>query len=386
MQASLRTMTNLVGTAVLTLSIAGAALAGDFVGLDSFTGQYYGIDTATNTATNLGPIAGAPPFGFAQMDRSSDGQLYATAPGLLNGYTIYSIDEQTLTASPLYTISTNSSGGVGLAVEPGGGAVWVAGFVQLSLIVKVQRVDLANGLMTEQGQAAGNLWGLAFDSAGNLYSSTQGAMDPELVLIDKIDAANATIVGPMAGVDMNFGLDLASDVSNGSVHAFSRATGSLYSVDTSTGAATLVSNLTGASSIFTIADAGCTLVTSYGAGCPGSGSFVPALAFNGCPAPSAFISVEVADGLGGAPCVLLFGNGQASLPVGGGCTLLLSGVSPFSLLLSLGGAGAGNGVVVLPATLPASLPSVTFTMQAFVGDNASSTGYSASNGVEIIFP
>lgn len=380
---------SLAPLAVAAATLVGAPVqAGDFVGLDKSNSRYYTIDTTAQSATLVGTVTGGPPFGFSVMDRGDDHTLYAIGPGAVTGYTIYAINESTLQASPLHAVASGQAGTVGVAVEPGSGAIWVAGYVASSFIVQVDRVDLATGTRTDQGKTGGlgSSFGLAFDSAGDLFLTTFGASGLVLLKINQTDAALSTTVGPLTGIDVSSGVDLASDTGSGSIHALSRAAKTVHSIDTSTGAGTLVATLSGASGITTIAEPGCQLVNAYGAGCAGSGGFVPDLTFNGCPAAGTQISIEITNGLGGAPCVILFGTGQASIPVGSGCSLLLSGVLPFSLPLPLGGTGPSHGSIFLPAVLPTPLPSVTFTMQAFVGDPASGTGYSNSNGVEVIFP
>lgn len=366
------------------------AAADDFVGLDAATSDLYTINSGTSTATLLGPITGGPAFGFFAIDRSSDGKLYGVAPGLIGGYSLYEIDEQALTANQLWSFGGSSNGGnVGIAVDPSGNSIWVAGFQGFSLNVNVHEVNIATGVSTPHGQTGGNMWGLAFDGNGDLFTTLQGATDPELIKIDKIDAAVSVLVGTMTGVDFNFGLDLSSDVTTGALHVISRNTDIMYSVNTTTAAATAISGpLAGGSNVFSIADAfpPCTLVSDYGAGCAGAGGFVPSLAFNGCPAPSASISVDIAGGVGGAMAAILLGSGQGSTPIGAGCDLLLTGVSPVTILVPLGGAGNGNGNVSIATTLPASLPSGSFTMQAFCADGTTGIGFTVTNGVLVNLP
>jgi len=390
MLISIRSLTGLVGAAALTLGLAVPATAGDFTGLDSATSTLYDIDTGTNMASSLGPIAGAPNFGFGTIARSPvDGTLYAIAPGLITGYSLYKIDENTKTATLLHTISSGTAGTVGIAVDPSGNSIWVAGFVSLSFNVLLEQVDIATGVKTSHGNTGGNMAGLAFDANGDLFtvilnSTTQGI----LIKLDKIDAGFSTLVGNTSGVDLSIGIGLSSDLGSGSVHMFSRQTSQLYTLDTTTAATSLVSTLTGAGSIRTIAETfnACTLVSEYGAGCAGAGGFTPSFSFGGCPAPSAMVTVEISGGVGGGMAAILFGLGQGSTPIGAGCDLLLTGVSPVSILLPLGGTGNGNGSVVLPATLPAVLPMGSFTMQAFCQDGTTGIGFTTTNGVMITLP
>ena len=366
----------------LALAISPNVLAQDFTGLDSFTGGLYDIDTTTNNATNLGNVTGGPRFGFGLIDRGPDGTLYATGPGLITGYGIYSIDETTLTANLLYQIASSTAGNVGIAVHPSGNSIWVAGFVGLSLRVEIDEIDLATGTPVQRGGPGGNMWGLAFDGAGNLYGSIQGTTDPELILIDQVNASNTTNIGPMTGVDMSMGLDLASEVNAGTIHAFSRASGSLYAIDTTSGAATLVSNVTGAGSVRSIAEAGCQLVVPYGSGCAGSNGRTPELAVRGCPEAGGSLSLEVSQGPPLTNAVVFFGLGQGNIPIGGGCSILAVPVLPVTLPLALDMSGSGS----LPVALPTSLPMGTFTLQALVADQGSTNGFTLTGGVEITFP
>lgn len=125
----------------------------------------------------------------------------------------------------------------------------------------------------------------------------------------------------------------------------------------------------------------------YGSGCPGTGGFVPQVSVSGCPTAAAVIAVEVENGLGGSMALLLLGTQQAALPIGAGCTLNVAPLFPFTVgPLPLGGSGGGQGVFVLPAVIPAGVPSGAITIQAIVGDPVSPLGFSMSNGVQLIFP
>jgi hypothetical protein len=123
--------------------------------------------------------------------------------------------------------------------------------------------------------------------------------------------------------------------------------------------------------------------TVYGQGCAGSGGFTPSLTFTGCPAPGEAVSIDIANGLGGAPSVLFFGLGASAIPMGGGCTLNTFPLLAPTISFPLFGAGAGNGVMSLPGVMPAGTSGLTFTTQLFVADAASPIGASASNGLQI---
>ncbi|MFG0319332.1 MAG: hypothetical protein ACF8XB_18825 [Planctomycetota bacterium JB042] len=384
MSISNRSLPSSAAAAALSLAISSSALAVDLVGLDPATSELHRVDTDANSATLLGTVLGGPMFGFAAVDRASDGELYAVAPGFFSGYGVYVIDESSMIASLVANVASDMTGDVGIAIDASATKAWVAGFVGLSLNVKFHEVDLATGAVTPRGILAGNLSGLAFDAAGDLYSTAQGATGPELIRIDRVDAAHSTSVGTMTGVDDSYGLDLASDVTSGGVHALSRNSDVVYAVDTATATATAISaQISGASAIRSIADvaAKCAPAEVYGAGCPGTGTHVPALTWTGCATPGSLVMVDVTGALGGSHALILLGAGTANLSIGGGCSLLLSGISPTGLSVPLGGSSPGAGRVSLSAMLPTTVSSGSFAMQAFVADAAAVTGFSATNGV-----
>ncbi|MBI4881556.1 MAG: VCBS repeat-containing protein [Planctomycetes bacterium] len=127
------------------------------------------------------------------------------------------------------------------------------------------------------------------------------------------------------------------------------------------------------------------LVAAYGAGCPGAGGFIPAIDLDGCPMAAGSVHFRLTGGAGGAPALLLIGVAPASLPAGGGCTLLLQPVLA-ALPLVLAGSQPGEGEAQLDATLPPALAPGKITMQAFVLDAASPIGAAASNGLEVTVP
>lgn len=119
----------------------------------------------------------------------------------------------------------------------------------------------------------------------------------------------------------------------------------------------------------------------FGAGCPGTGGFVPELSLSGCADSSGSVNLEINKGPGGSVAALLLGLGQASSPLGGGCTLLLSGVLPQTLMLPLFGTGPGSGAISISSGLPANLLAGSITAQSFVADSALGQGFTSTNGV-----
>jgi len=373
--------------ATVALAFAVPADAGDFTGLTPFSSNLFDIDSAAGTVSSAGVITGGSPFGFHSVSRAPDGTLYGIAPGLITGYSVYRIDGNNA-ATLVGTVATSISGNVGCAVDPSGNSIWVAGFVSLSFNVGVEEVNLTTGVMTPRGNTGGNMGGLAFDGNGDLFTVINNAsFNGPLIKIDQVDAGNSTLAAVITTVDLSTGFGLASDVNSGSVHMYSNSGTGLHSVDTTNGNTTLVNNIAGGGSMAITENVpGCTLISEYGAGCAGQGGFTPTLSFNGCPGPSETVSLDVAGAVGGAQCAILFGTGQGAAPIGAGCSLLLTGVAPFSIILPLGGAGFGNGSISLATVLPASLPSGTIYTQAFCQDISLATGFSATNGVCITFP
>lgn len=122
---------------------------------------------------------------------------------------------------------------------------------------------------------------------------------------------------------------------------------------------------------------------AYGSGCAGSGGFVPELSLS----PPVLQAggqgtVSVTQALGGGTIVFLFGLNQASLPMGGPCSLNVSPLLSLMFSVVAGGAGPGNGSTTLLAPVPL-LPGAQFTMQAFVVDPGVPRGYANTNGYEV---
>ncbi|MEM7308641.1 MAG: ELWxxDGT repeat protein [Planctomycetota bacterium] len=67
------------------------------------------------------------------------------------------------------------------------------------------------------------------------------------------------------------------------------------------------------------------VVETFGAGCPGTGGLVPEIGVVGVPEVGGSFDLTLADGLSGAPALMLFGVDGAIGPIGGGCSLFLAG-------------------------------------------------------------
>ena len=118
----------------------------------------------------------------------------------------------------------------------------------------------------------------------------------------------------------------------------------------------------------------------YGAGCAGGAGLSPALSFSGACTAGSALTFEVSDGLPNSVAFLGVGSGQAALPLGGGCSLLVANFSPNLLgplpVSPLGGAS-------LASTVPGVAAPTQLNLQAFVLDAGASLGFSTSNGLEL---
>ncbi len=93
--------------------------------------------------------------------------------------------------------------------------------------------------------------------------------------------------------------------------------------------------------------------------------------------------LHIGQGLGAAPAVLAlgFGRGNASI---GGCPLLVDPMLGITGMFVLSGAGHGNGSHAHTLSLPAFLPPMAITSQAFSLDAGAPNGFSTSHGAELV--
>lgn len=123
-------------------------------------------------------------------------------------------------------------------------------------------------------------------------------------------------------------------------------------------------------------------INSYGEGCVGSNGKSPLLALFG----STFVGDEHVLTLTRAPAssslaMLFLGLDAVSLPVAGGCELL---VDPVLVALPL---PLSDGQLTLSGELPpAAAGAGSIVLQVFVQDLGLPTGFTTSNGVELVFP
>jgi hypothetical protein len=120
-------------------------------------------------------------------------------------------------------------------------------------------------------------------------------------------------------------------------------------------------------------------IIPYGAGTAGTGGLTPSLSLRGCPAPTGFVYVEVADAAPNSLAVMLFGLNQASWPLVG-CTLLMYPLLPLEFTLPLD----GTGTMKFSGQIPPAIPSqVTIQMQTFVVDPGGPQGFSSTAAVSL---
>ena len=123
-----------------------------------------------------------------------------------------------------------------------------------------------------------------------------------------------------------------------------------------------------------------------GVGCPGEGGFIPKFNHLVCDSSGQY-AFEITQAPGGAMAVLLFGQTQASTPIGAsGCFLNVGTLLPLTITLPLGGVGAGNGFTLLNGVFPPSASGLTFTMTAAVADPPTQLGFTTTNGLEVTAP
>lgn len=127
---------------------------------------------------------------------------------------------------------------------------------------------------------------------------------------------------------------------------------------------------------------GCGAFASHGEGCPTSAGRTPELEIHGCAVPSGQVRIQIRGAIPGESALLVLGHQPATLPLGGGCSLLVAPVLPFIVgPIPLAANGLFGGAALLPATLPANAQPGTIALQAFVSDPALFKGYAASNAV-----
>ena len=126
----------------------------------------------------------------------------------------------------------------------------------------------------------------------------------------------------------------------------------------------------------------CGEVTPYQSGCAGSAGFTPELDLTGCSKAGQGVALEMTQGLGGSTAFLFLGTSPASIPLNGGCSLLVVPL-PLTAAFPLSSGGPGAGGASIPITIPPATPSLTVYLQAFVVDGGVPQGFSNSAGLEV---
>ena len=128
--------------------------------------------------------------------------------------------------------------------------------------------------------------------------------------------------------------------------------------------------------------------TSFGAGLAGTGDLVPSVFLSSCPAANQTLEIVVENGLGGAPGILIWSDTVSSFPFAGGDILV--GFPLFnSIPHFLGGTPGigGEGTAAFPIVIDnTGVLGQTLVLQAGYLDAGSTSGFSLSAGLEILFP
>ncbi len=336
--------------------------------LDSNLDQLCAVDLATGAATLLASTANHGLDIPADLAWRGDTSELWTID--LSGGEAGTVDVATGTFTP--RCQTGQSGWQGMAWDPATQLFYLSHQNGLCSVL-----DPASGATTLLGATGFSLIAcLDVDGAGVLWGIdySSGA----IVRVDKSTGAGTAVATTIPGFQ-----DLGIDAASGLWYGANTADDALHAIDPGSGAATLI-GAHGAgvdfAKGFDLVDGAC--VTPYGTGCPGAGGFVPVLSMNGCPHAGQQTTLNLAQCLGGSMSALLISSGQAQVPLGGGCFLLVQS-TPLCLFIPLGGSGPGGGSWTLTGLIPAGTPPVTIDFQAFVADTASIIDMSASSGLKV---
>ncbi len=123
----------------------------------------------------------------------------------------------------------------------------------------------------------------------------------------------------------------------------------------------------------------CGTIETVGQGCAGSAPAVPTLQILGCAVPGATVLVALnAVGFLPMPVLVLVGPATTSLPMGGGCSLLVA--PPFAPVWLVTGM---FGLLTMDARIPMGTALGTIAVQGFVPDPAAPAGFRNTNAVLI---
>jgi hypothetical protein len=121
-------------------------------------------------------------------------------------------------------------------------------------------------------------------------------------------------------------------------------------------------------------------VTTYGTACHDNGGTAPTLAASlfGAPIGGSNLTISVSGGVPSSSFLLFLGLGQANIPLGYGCDLLMP-----SIVANIGLPLDPGGALSFAAPLPSVPFTFSFTMQAFCIDPSTQLGASSTNGVQV---
>ncbi|MFG0320571.1 MAG: hypothetical protein ACF8XB_25085 [Planctomycetota bacterium JB042] len=376
--------------AAAAIVLAAASPAAALPALLATDGHFlYSIDTQTFSVTPVGPMAliGTSTETYhASLATDPSGQLWS-----MSNKALYRVDQATGRTTPVGGLNVGTVVEGGLAFHPATGEAYGSNHAG-GAIAGLMRLDTDTGWATPLGAFPGGVPhdfnGLAFDASGQLYGIDGWTNSLWTIDHQNPGGPGTTPVGAPFGATVHVGYfgGMAYDPGTSRLWAYGFASHALFTIDPATGVATVQTVLPGTvPPLFGLTFGDCTSTVSYGTGCAGSGGFTPKLDLLPCPALTGqTVQLAIEEALGGAPALLAFGFGPGALPMDGDCDLLVQPLLPQVLSFPLGGAGAGNGGVVLSASIPPSLPTpVTFTLQAFVADPGGTASFSNSAGLEV---
>ncbi|MBI4878173.1 MAG: FG-GAP repeat protein [Planctomycetes bacterium] len=123
----------------------------------------------------------------------------------------------------------------------------------------------------------------------------------------------------------------------------------------------------------------CGPISSIGQGCPGTALEAPGLDVTGCPVPGGSVSIVLDDAsISPVPVLLVASSSTTSLPMGGGCSLLVA--PPLTPFWTVTGS---SGTLILETTIPMDAPLATLAVQGFIPDPAAPAGFRNTNAVLI---
>lgn len=121
---------------------------------------------------------------------------------------------------------------------------------------------------------------------------------------------------------------------------------------------------------------------TYGNGCACSSSTTPFIFANGSPTPSSTVVFSLRSGLPFGTAYFYLAPSQVNMPLGNGCTQLISPLLPNPLIYPLD----ANGDVDVPLYFDSATMPIALTIQAFIPDSLIGPGYCLSNAIQLTIP